>query len=692
MKPCRLVSAFLATALLTAAGLDAAPLDTAARQAIPERPFRHPAPALCKPPVEFPVAPAAESPAPATGDRGCDILSYDLELRLDPGDRSLVGAVVISFAAFQPIVGAGLDTLRLDLVADLAVESVSDPTGPLAFARSGERLDIALREPLAAGLSDTVTVAWSGRPPRHGSFLAGLMYRTHDPGTPADPSDDVPIVANLSQTWSAHSWWPCKDHPSDKALVSLAVTVPDSLSAVSNGTLEAVSDPAPGWRRYAWREQYPLPTYLVSVAASNYESWSESCVPVAGPPVRLDYHLFPEDRAAGAYDLALSCEMMSFLTGLLGPWPYPGEKYAQVEFKWVGGMEHTTATSLAQLLFTGDRRQENLFLHEMVHQWFGDSLTPTAWADIWLNEGFARYGEALWVEHSYGAEAYAEFMALIGPGRHPELFRGDGVLADPVPILPNLLVYDKGAWVLHMLRGMLGDDGFFAFLRDYATDPALVHGSVTTDDLRRAADAAAGRDLAGFFDPWLNTDLAPVIAHTATGLGSRAVELTLTQHQSPVFEVPVPVVLHAGCGDVAVVARLTAERQVFRWELACPIDSLSVNPDGLALIRTLNSPPPPVLVRGPVPNPTAGGAEFTLFLTETSEVFVKIYDAQGRLVASEALGVLTETGPEGAPIAPAHRWRWEPDAGGGPRLPAGLYFVEVRGAGGRQVRRLTRLH
>ena len=156
------------------------------------------------------------------------------------------------------------------------------------------------------------------------------------------------------------------------------------------------------------------------------------------------------------------CIRDSFLTGRLGPYPFAGEKYAQVEVIWGGAMEHTTATSIGQFMYTGDRRFEQVVLHELAHQWFGDSLTPAGWQDIWLNEGFATYAEALWLEHSEGPAARDDFLQLIGPGRHPALFAGEGTLAEPSPVLPNTLVYDKGAWVLHMLRGIIGDEAFFA--------------------------------------------------------------------------------------------------------------------------------------------------------------------------------------------------------------------------------------
>lgn len=666
------------TLLLVAAGL-AGP-----RQALSAMDRMPVVPILCKPTAARSQAKTGEPPPPADS-RGFDVLTYDLDLRLDPASSSITGQVVISYRAEQE-----LEVLLLDLVPELTVTGLNDTRGELSFNHAAESLAVTLRAPLPAGQTDSVTINWTGRPPRHGSYAAGLMFRRHDAGTRTDPTDDVPIIANLSETWSAHSWWPCKDHPADKALVSLAVTVPDTLSAVSNGTLLSVTPTEPGWRRYTWRERYPLPTYLVSVAVSNYVTWSEPCRPGTGPEVRLDYHIFPQDRDNAAYDLANTCEMMSFLTDLLGPWPYPGEKYAQVEFKWIGGMEHTTATSLARLLFTGDRRFETLFLHEMVHQWLGDSLTPAVWADVWLNEGFARYGEALWLEHSQGQSAYNEFMHRIGPGNHPELFRGDGVLIDPAPILPNTLVYDKGAWVLHMLRGLIGDDLFFTFLRDYASDPRLVHGSVTTSDMIANAELVVGASLSDFFKPWLETDSVPVVGAEFRNTATGQVIVTLSQHQQPLFQVPVPLLLHGACGETRVTARLLEAVQNFAFPVDCPVDSVTIAPEGLALLRSLDSPPPQLTVLGPAPNPvTARGAEFNLFLETSSEVVVKTYDTRGRHIASKTLGHLPANGQE---AAPAHIWHWAGTDDAGHPLSAGLYYLEFKSSHGRQVRRATVVH
>jgi len=642
-----------------------------------------PAPAGCPVPA-FPAG--EEFPPPPAGDRGFDVLSYDLDIRLDPTGSRIQGTVAIGLASLVE----NLADVRLDLVDELTCTGISCDDRALAFSQQDEALLVELDIPLAAAASETLMIGWEGRPPRHGRMLVGLLYRHHNAGTPANPDDDVPIIANISEPWSAHAWWPCKDHPADKALVSVAVTVPDTLSVVGNGILLGVEQTEPGWHRFRWRETYPLPTYLVSVAVSDYEMWTESCDGTDGGPVSMEYHVFPPDRQRAQADFAPSCAMMRFLAGLAGPYPFTGEKYAQVEIKWTGAMEHTTATSISQMLLTGDGRFETLIVHEMAHQWFGDSLTPGTWADIWLNEGFARYCEALWVEHAYGQEEYRRFMATIGRERHPALFAGDGPLGDPDPILPNILVYDKGAWLLHSLRLLLGDDAFFAFLHSYATDPRLVQGTVCRQDLMAIAADFAGRDLAGFFTPWLQTDAVPEIRFETELAGNHA-RIVFHQMQDPVFEMAVPVRLRTAHGSVERTAVLTGRDQTCRWELDSPLEAAIIDPDSMVFMFLGEAPPPPLEVRGPAPNPLGNeGSSFQIFTTGPGRITAGLYDVRGRKLRGFDLGYHPATGPGEDESSIPINWDFAPGAIVPPPA-SGVYWLEFLGCGGRAVRRITLL-
>jgi aminopeptidase N len=663
-------------------------------------PPREPSPTKCRLPVEWLAAESDEIskiadedyPPPPSGDRGYDIRSYDLDIQLFPAERSLTGKVDIGLTALDE----GLVRVRLDLVDELTCDGVSFRGREAIFTHEGDSLVVALDAPLATVPAETLTIRWHGRPPRHGAFYTGLLFRAHDSGTPQDPADDVPMVFNQNQPWSAHSWWPCKDHPSDKALVSLTATVPEPLMLVSNGTLLLADTPGPGLRRFAWREAFPIATYLVSVAATNYVSWSEDCHPEGGDPVRLDFHVYPHDLDDAEIDLAPTCDMLELMVQLAGPYPFPGEKYAQAEIKWFGSMEHQTATSMSQIVFTGDSYYELVVIHELAHMWFGDSLTPSVWADIWLNEGFARYCEALWIEHAFGIPEYQEYMREIGPERHPDLFVNDGILLDPDPILPNSLIYDKGAWVVHMLRMLIGDDAFFRFLADYTMAPELVLGNVTLADMIRHAEIAAGRDLGGFFEPWVGTSAVPLVNTSVSiwkpGFGNDGVEVRFTQQQDPLFEIAVPVVIHTACETREELVILSRGSETFTWPTDCPVESVSVDPHGMVLMKSPWAPPPPLQVVGPWPNPVPiTGAEFRIYLIQEREVIVKLYDARGRLVGDTNLGLMAATGPADDPDSEPHVWAW-PGNEGNPRLPAGVYWAEFNAAGARAVRKLTYLN
>jgi len=647
-----------------------------------------PAPVKCL--EHSPLRPKSDDewPPPPQDDRGFDVLSYDLDLRLDPATRTVTGANAVRLR----ILADGQSTLLLDLVDELDCTGVEGPDGPLVFDHAGDGIAIQVPAPLAGGQTYSLTIRWTGVPPPHGPFRTGLMFRVHEAGTPGMPEDDVPAVANMSEPWSAHAWWPCKDTPGDKALVSVAMTVPDTLVAVSNGRLLGREEPEPGWSTFRYASGHPVAPYLVSVAASDYAGWGELCSFAGHGPVVAEYRTFPQHEQAGRFDLGRTCRIMEFLVGLAGPYPFADEGYRQVEFKWFGSMEHQTATSLSQIVFTGDRRYEGVVVHEMAHQWFGDSLTPRTWADIWLNEGFARYVEALWIEQDQGPEAYREFMRLIGPTWHPNLFQGEGTLGDPHPILPNSLIYDKGAWVLHMLRMRIGDAAFFAFLGDYASDPDLAYGNVELADMIDHAERAAGEDLGAFFDPWVWTETVPVVEIATTVESAGRARVALTQLQSPPFDLTVPVRLYTGCDSTDVTVRLAARSAEESWALDCPVDSVKVDPDGMVLMRTGDRRAPSLEVRGPVPNPAARGrADFDLYLMSDTEVTVKIYDIRGAKIATRPLGRLAATGPAGSDDASPRVWTWL--AGESGRRPAaGVYWLEFTAAdGGRAVRKVTLL-
>jgi len=539
-------------------------------------------------------------------------------------------------------------------------------TVPTPFTQAGDSLRVPLPPGLAAGDTVAVTVFYEGRPERHGPLWAGLLLRDRENGEPA--------VGNVNQPHSSHSWFPCKDHPADKATLTMSITAPDDLTVAAVGRLIGVDDLGGGRRTWRWRSDHPVAPYLVGIAASDFDSWSEDC-----DGVLLDFHAFGEHRERAEVAFGPTCEMLLWLEDLIGPYPFADEKYAQAEMVWGGAMENQTITAYGQAAISlPDSVAHLVTVHELAHHWFGNSLTPGVWRDIWLNEGFARYVELLWREHDRGRASYYRYLQRLRPD---DLFVGDGLLGDPDPLITGL-IYDKGAWVLHMLRLHLGDPAFFGFLHTYATNPDLVYGHTDRETMIAVASEAAGEDLSTFFAPWLDTEAVPeLVAHWQ----GKRVEVVQLQGE-PFFPLTVPVRVHAGEEVVEHLLRLDAVTTAFTVTTTADIDWVVVDPDLLLLRRTTSTIAPGILAAQPRPNPAILSTHLDYWLTDAEQVTATVFDARGRLISREDLGPQ----PRNADSEP-HLWSWHGRDDAGRRAPAGVYWLELRTTQDRTVRKVTLL-
>lgn len=268
--------------------------------------------------------------AAVTSDR-YDVLRHHLDLRIDPATESISGAVQMVFASRF----AGLTDVVFDLIANLDVAGIDHASGALPFTHDADSVTVTLPTGLAVGEIDSFVIRYGGVPTSP-VVNRGLMFKTHFPLPPIPQENLVPIVANVSQPAYAQSWWPCKDRPDDKFTMTMNLTVPDTLVGVSNGNLTGEAPADPGWKTYSWREDYPIATYLLSVAISDYVLLDETCVTTAGTVVPLDNYVFPRDVANALIDFAPVCDMMDFSESLWGTYPFAGEKYAHAVILWPG--------------------------------------------------------------------------------------------------------------------------------------------------------------------------------------------------------------------------------------------------------------------------------------------------------------------------------------------------------------------
>ena len=614
--------------------------------------------------------------AAVTSDR-YDLLRCALSLQLFPATRAVDGAVLMVLASRHE----GLRDIVCDLRTTLTVAGVDHASGPLAFTHAGDTLTITLPGDLALGAVDSFTIRYGGQPLLPAPSR-GLMFRDRVPDI-TRPEETVPLIASMGQPSYAQSWWPCKDKPSDKYRMQVAVTVPDTLVAVSNGTLVGVEPAAPGWETWRWREDYPIATYLVSVAVANYTLLQSECLTGLGTAVPLRHWVFPEDEADAIVEFGPVCEMLDVCEGHFGPYPFAGEKYGHAEFIWPGAMEHQTVTSIGSVALDGDGSGAWIIVHELGHQWFGDSLTPRTWADIWLNEGFATYSEALWAEHTGGAPAYATFMAQ---ARNEAEWVAEGPVYDPVPVFPGRVIYDKGAWILHMLRGRLGESAFFELLGEWGSGGGRPGGTVTTDEFIALASEHAGEDLGPFLWPYLESVELPrlgfgyAVEAGDAGPGTR-LRISLSQHQQPLFANVYEVGVTTTAGEQVVTVRLDGALATETFEFAAPVTAVRLDPDGWLLWTAVGEQELSEGLRGAYPNPTAvDWVVLRYWLDEAKPGILRLYDARGALVAEKAVaGTSAGLGEVG----------WDLRTGGGARVPSGVYWAALELDGRRTVSRFT---
>ncbi len=423
-----------------------------------------------------------------------DALHYDLSIRL--ASNATIPAATLVLTARSLV--DNLQTVALDLddnSGKLTVTGVDTgiTTQPLSYTHDGsaDRLFITLAAPVSQPSTFTLRVRYQGIPNPNSAFGAAFGADTHGP-------NNTPIISTLSEPYGARTWWPCKDLPDDKATQITRITCAKAYTAVSNGSLVSNTDNGNNTRTFVWNETYPISTYLVSVTCTNFQMAESAYTALDGQTTMpVQHYVYPEYYTYdGPAALPGTIRALEVFAELFGEYPFLAEKYSNVSFPWGGGMEHQTCTSMYPQGL-GPNGLGGVNIHETAHQWFGDLVTMKHFDHLWLNEGFATYCEALFREHESGKAAYHSLVngwwvydAVPLVSDHADDFNGG-------------VVYNKGGWVLHMLRHVVGDAAFFQSIRAYLQDPAHAYGNALSKDFQAHVEAASGRNLDWFFTPWL---------------------------------------------------------------------------------------------------------------------------------------------------------------------------------------------
>jgi len=472
-----------------------------------------------------------------------DVSYYRLNLYINPATQTVSGTVRVEAA----IAAGPISAVDLDLYTNMVVDSVTLAAGgALTFAHANNILTITLDRAYGTGEHFAVDVTYHGTP----DAAAGAFGFSSHGG--------YPMVWSLSEPFGARTWWPCKDYPDDKAdSVDISIRVPSTLIDASNGLLQSVTDNGDGTKTYNWQERYPIATYLVSIAIHPYTVFSNWYRYSPTDSMEIRNFVYADHYTAVQPLCAKVPDMITAYAGYFGEYPFINEKYGQAEFNWGGGMEHQTITSLGAW-------DEYIVCHELTHMWWGDMITCETFNHVWLNEGFATYGEALWAESAYGWEAYKqqmEYAKYLGPGT---IYVPD--LSDWNRIFDSNLSYNKASWVLHMLRGIVGDSTFFDILRTYYGSQ-YQYGSCTTEEFRDVCEQVSGLDLDQFFNEWIYNEGFPEYLYSWTYEPvSSSYEITLSisqMQQNCVFEMPIQIAVTTAAGETTLVVQDSLASQQF---------------------------------------------------------------------------------------------------------------------------------
>jgi aminopeptidase N len=480
---------------------------------------------------------------------------YNFSLRINDDNDTLDGTASITVKISGQPSGIYFDLVGLQASGKgMIVGEVTEAGKAIPFTQERYRLNLDIRSASAQASGQ----ASGQQAARELTFV--ITYK----GIPADgliySKNKYDHRTIFGDNWPdrARNWLPCVDHPSDKAAVDFEITAPDHYQVVANGIKVKESDLPDHFRYTHWKEEIPLPPKVMTIGVADF------AVDLSGYADGIPVYswVYPEDKEKGFYDYAQATAILPFYISKIGPYSY--KKLANVQSKTIfGGMENADCIFYAENSITGTRRSERLLAHEIAHQWFGDAVTETDYSHLWLSEGFATYMSALYLESKYGPDT---LLSMLRTDR-AEVIDFSKVYVSPVVDttkdymkLLNAYSYQKGGWILHMLRSQLGDSIFWKGIRRYY---ARFRGAnASTQDLESVMESASGLDLKDFFRQWLFTAGQPNLHLTwKYDEMTKLLHLTITQRQDTAFIFPLDIGI-AGRAESFLIKNKTTELDI----------------------------------------------------------------------------------------------------------------------------------
>jgi aminopeptidase N len=489
-----------------------------------------------------------------------DLKYHRMEWTVDPAENYISGEITSYFVPTED----EFQQINFDFADNMTIVEVRYGSELLNAQQADDNLKINLPEIVPIGQLDSISVKYQGVPNStgFGSFIQG----THN---------DIPILWTLSEPYGAKVWWPCKQDLTDKIdSVDIIVKTPDAYRVGSNGKL--ISEiPEGDLMVYHWKHRYPITAYLVAIAVTNYEVFSDF-VEIDNGAIEVLNYVFPEDLSQAEDQLESTIEIMELFNELFEIYPFADEKYGHAQFGWGGGMEHQTMSFMGSFSY-------GLQAHELAHQWFGDKVTCGSWEDIWLNEGFATYLTGL----------TSEFLGTSSEWYDWKLSQINSIVSVPYGsvwvddttsvgrIFSSRLSYSKGAYLLHMLRWKLGDEDFFQATRNYLDDPDLAFSYARTIDLKAHLESQSGQDLTEYFEGWFygqgypSYDVEWYFSNNSLNL---QIEQSTSHSSVDFFEMPLPIYVTGQGQDSIIRLDHNFSGQSFEIDLPFVVEQVQFDP------------------------------------------------------------------------------------------------------------------
>ena len=506
-----------------------------------------------------------------------DIKHYVFNLSLSDADNEITGTTLVTLNFKE----AGMKNFRLDFInkttdrqnKGMVVDAVSIHKTAVDYTHGNDELIISLPAPSTKNQTITFTIQYHGVP------FDGLRIGNTKLGDRSFFNENWPN--------RGRHWLPIVDHPYDKASSEFIVKAPSHYKVVSNGLLLEESELGNSTRLTHWKQSVPVSSWLFVLGVADFAV--KYVDEFRGKSIQT--WVYAKNREAGFYDFdEPTKKVLEFYSNYVGPYAY--EKLANIQTPSVnGGMETSSAIFYGEDLVTGkrDERTRNVVIHEIAHQWFGNAITETTWDDAWLSEGFATFFTLLFIEDEYGKEEYIKGIIKARKSvydmsvKMPNFSIVSERTAEKEDVTSGI-TYQKGAWVIHMLRDLIGEKNFKKGIQNYYAK--YFNANTTTDEFRAEMEKVSGKDLKLFFKQWLYQPINPTInANWTYNASTKKLQIRLNQAQQFLYNVPVEIGYYkkGSTTPTILTMHLKDKDQVFSFSLAADPEKLELDPRNILL-------------------------------------------------------------------------------------------------------------